>query len=74
MADIAYEMGERKKEHKIQIDVDRKLAELLEEHGLTYEDIRTDPLLYSLFVGSGIPLVGITQDEAAGGSETTEGD
>ena len=74
LADIAAEMGERRKEHKIQIDVDRKLAELLEEHGLTYEDIRTDPLLYSLFVGSGIPLVGITQDEAAGGSETTEGD
>ncbi len=74
LADIAAEMGERKKEHKIQIDVDRKLAEMLEEHGLTYEDIRTDPLLYSLFVGSGVALAGIAPDETVGGSETTESD
>ena len=72
LSDIAAEMGERRKEHKIQIDVDRKFRELLEEHGLTYEDIRSDPLLSSLFIGSGIPLVGITPDETTGGSETTE--
>ncbi len=74
LADIAAEMGERRKEHKIQIDVDHKLRELLEEHGLTYEDIRTDPLLYSLFIGSGISFAGIAPDEADSGSETTEGD
>lgn len=74
LADIAAEMGERRKEHKIQIDVDHKLRELLEEHGLTYEDIRTDPLLYSLFIGSGISFAGIAPDETDSGSETTEGD
>ena len=74
LSDIAAEMGERRKEHKIQIDVDRRFRELLEEHGLTYEDIRSDPLLSSLFIGSRIPLVGITPDEADSGSETTEGD
>lgn len=74
LSDIAAEMGERRKEHKIKIDVDHKLRELLEEHGLTYEDIRTDPLLYSLFIGSGISFAGIASDEADSGSETTEGD
>jgi hypothetical protein len=73
LSDIAAEMGERRKEHKIQIDVDRKLMELLEEHGLTYEDIRNDPLLYSLFVVAGIPVAGITPDETGGGEETTRG-
>lgn len=69
LADIAAELGEREKKHRIKVDVGQKLLELMRENGLTYGDIQNDTLLSDLFNTAGIPIVGVTPDGAVSGEE-----
>jgi phage terminase small subunit len=50
---------------KVQLEASTELIALMREFQITDDDIRSDPLLYQLFVAAGIDLAGISEDRTA---------
>ena len=54
---------------KVQLEASTELIALMREFQITDDDIRSDPLLYELFIAAGIDLAGVSEDKEASSEE-----
>jgi len=57
---------------KVQLDAGQELIRIMQEKGLTENDIRSHPLLAELFIASDANIVGVAPDGADSGEEEAE--
>lgn len=56
---------------KVQLDIPAELVALMEQLGLTTDDIRSDPLANALFDAAGVEIAGVAPDGTDSGTKAT---